>query len=52
MPRKKESRSRVRRQYDDAFKEEAVQMLVDGHSEQSIVHRLGISGTNLLYQWK
>jgi transposase len=27
-------------------------MLVDGHSAQSIVDRLGISGTNLLYRWK
>ena len=27
-------------------------MLVDGHSAQSIVERLGISGTNLLYRWK
>lgn len=52
MPRKTQPRSTVRRQYDDAFKEEAVQMLVDGHSAQSIVDRLGISGTNLLYRWK
>jgi transposase len=52
MPRKKEPQSTARRQYDDAFKEEAVQMLVDGHSAQSIVDRLGISGTNLLYRWK
>ena len=27
-------------------------MLLDGHSAQSIVDRLGISGTNLLYRWK
>jgi transposase len=27
-------------------------MLLDGHSAQSIVERLGISGTNLLYRWK
>ena len=41
-----------RRQYDDEFKSEAVQMLLDGHSAPSIVDRLGISGTNLLYRWK
>ncbi|MEQ1906887.1 MAG: transposase [Pirellulaceae bacterium] len=52
MPRKTPPRSTVRREYDDAFKAEAVQMLVDGHSAQSIVERLGISGTNLLYRWK
>ncbi|MEQ1905744.1 MAG: transposase [Pirellulaceae bacterium] len=52
MPRKTQPRSTVRRQYDDAFKEEAVQMLIDGHSAQSIADRLGISGTNLLYRWK
>ena len=52
MPRKTLPRTTVRRQYDDAFKAEAVQMLVDGHSAQSIVDRLGISGTNLLYRWK
>jgi transposase len=27
-------------------------MLLDGHSAHSIVERLGISGTNLLYRWK
>lgn len=41
-----------RRQYDDDLKSEAVQMLLDGHSAQSIVDNLGISGTNLLYRWK
>ena len=52
MPRKKQSKPRTRRWYDDDFKAEAVQMLLDGHSAQSIVERLGISGTNLLYRWK
>ena len=41
-----------RRQYDDDLKQEAVQMLLDGHSAQSIVDNLGISGKNLLYRWK
>lgn len=52
MPRKKKLKSESRRSYDDDFKAEAVQMLLDGHSAQSIVERLGISGTNLLYRWK
>lgn len=52
MSRKKRSKSDSRRSYDDDFKAEAVQMLLDGHSAQSIVERLGISGTNLLYRWK
>lgn len=41
-----------RREYDEDFKRQAVQMLVDGHSASSIVERLGISGTNLLYRWR
>ena len=52
MSRKNQRKPRSRRSYDDNFKAEAVQMLVDGHSAQSIVERLGISGTNLLYRWK
>ena len=52
MSRKKPSKKNNRRVYDADFKGEAVQMLLDGHSAQSIVERLGISGTNLLYRWK
>lgn len=51
MSRKKKS-TPTRRIYDEAFKREAVEMFLDGHSAQSIVDRLGISGTNLLYRWK
>lgn len=42
----------TRRQFTEDFKRQAVQMLLDGHSASSIVERLGISGTNLLYRWK
>jgi transposase len=42
----------VRRQFTDDFKRDAVQMLLDGHSAPSVVERLGLSGTNLLYKWK
>ena len=53
MPRKKRAQAkRTNRQYDDDLKTEAVQMLLDDHSAQSVVERLGISGTNLLYRWK
>ena len=50
MARKK--RRGQRRRYSDEFKTEAVQMLLDGHSAESVVANLGISGTNLLYRWK
>lgn len=53
MTRKKKSSSTPdRRIYSDDFKREAVAMLLDGLSATSIIHRLGISGTNLLYRWK
>ena len=42
----------TRRVYPQEFKENAVRMLLDGHSATSICERLGISGTNLLYRWK
>jgi len=43
---------KVRRQFSDEFKRDAVKMLLDGHSAASIVNRLGLSGTNVLYRWK
>jgi len=43
---------RERRQYGDELKAEAVQMLLDGHSAESVVANLGLSGTSLLYHWK
>ena len=50
MSRKK--RVRKRRGYSDELKEEAVQMLLDGHSAESVVSNLGLSGTSLVYRWK
>ena len=50
MSKKKNVTSR--RQYDDDFKAEAVQMLLDGHSATSVASRLGLSGTSILYRWK
>jgi transposase len=43
---------RERRRFDREFKEQAVQMLLDGQSAQSIAENLGLSGSNLLYRWK
>jgi transposase len=45
-PRKK------RRSYSDELKAEAVQMMLDGHSAESVAANLGLSGTPLLYRWK
>ena len=42
----------LRRSYTREFREEAVQMHLDGHSASSVCERLGLSGTNLLYRWK
>ena len=43
---------RTRRIYSDDLKAEAVQMLFDGHSAESVAKNLGLSGANLLYRWK
>ncbi len=50
MSRKKSGRKR--REYSAELKEEAVQMLLDGHSAESVVSNLGLSGTILVYRWK
>ncbi len=41
-----------RRIYSDELKAEAVQMLLDGHSAESVASNPGLSGANLLYRWK
>ncbi len=43
---------RHRRQFTKEFKEEAVQMLLDGHTAASVCERLGLSSPNSLYRWK
>jgi len=53
MPRKPKVKPAVtHRLFSQEFKQEAVQMLLDGHTASSIVERLKISGTNILYRWK
>ena len=49
---KKAKKTRERRIFDDEFKAEAVQMMLDGHSASTVSERLGIGNTNLLYRWK
>jgi transposase len=49
---KGKQRPRTRRSYTEEFKQEAVQMLLDGHSAPSVAERLGLPGPNLLYSWK
>ena len=41
-----------RRSYDEQFRREAVQLLLDGHSATSVAERLGLPNPNLLYSWK
>ncbi len=41
-----------RRRYSEELKKEAVQMLLDGHSAESVASNLGLNGTSLLYRWK
>jgi transposase len=50
MPKGKSGKGR--RRYSEELKAEAVQMLVDGHSAESVSERLGLSGPSLLYRWK
>jgi len=53
MPRKPTTAaSSARRVFTKDFKQEAVQMLLDGHSPSSVADRLGLANTNLLYRWK
>ncbi len=50
--KQKKTGSPERKHYSEEFKREAVQMLLDGHSATSIVQRLGIPGTTMLYRWR
>jgi len=43
---------RARRTFTQDFKQQAVQMLVDGYSAKSVSENLGIGNTNLVYRWK
>lgn len=51
---KKQSKtvSSPRRRFTQEFKQQAVQMLLDGYSASSVSENLGIGNTNLVYRWK
>ena len=51
-PTKPKRKARTRRSYSEEFKQEAVQLLLDGHSAPSVADRLGLSGPNVLHAWK
>lgn len=46
------SKAVPRRRFTREFKEEAVQMLLDGHTAESVASRLVLKGTQCLYRWK
>jgi len=48
MAKKRKSR----RVYDEDFRSEAVQMLLDGHSANSVAQRLGVSCPTTVRRWK
>ncbi len=50
--KKSTKRERLRRRFTQEFKDEAVRMLLEGHSASSVCERLGLSSTNSLYRWK
>ncbi|MDB4777844.1 transposase [bacterium] len=50
--RKSKSTKKARRTFTKEFKQEAVQMVLDGHSASSVSKNLGIGNTNLIYRWK
>ena len=52
MMASKKSKTPVRRTFTKQFKQDAVQMLLDGHSASSVSSNLGLNNTNLLYRWK
>jgi transposase len=53
MPaRGSQAKRKQRRSYPDELRQEAVQMVLDGHSVPSVADRLGLSSPNLLYRWK
>lgn len=42
----------ARRTFTKEFKQEAVQLMLDGHLASTVAKNLGIENTNLLYRWK
>lgn len=51
-PEKRLLAKRNRRSYSEDFKQDAVQLLLDGHSAPAVAERLGLPGPGILYRWK
>ena len=50
--KQRKTAKRTRRTFTREFKQQAVQMLLDGYSASSVSDNLGIGNTNLVYRWK
>lgn len=50
--KKSKAPQQSRRTFSKEFKQEAVQMMLDGHAASLVSKNLGIENTNLLYRWK
>ena len=50
--KQRKTAKRTRRTFTQEFKQQAVQMLLDGYSASSVSENLGIGNTNLVYRWK
>ena len=48
----RQSPKRSRRKFDREFKQQAVQMYLDGYSAKSVSENLGIGNVNLVHRWK
>lgn len=49
---KESSRGKGRRAFTREFKQQAVQMMLDGYSARSVAENLGLRNVNVLYRWK
>jgi len=49
---KSKSEKKLRRKYDEKFKEEVVRRHVEGESAGQLAEEFGISSTTLIYRWK
>jgi len=50
--KQRKTAKQTRRSFTREFKQQAVQMLVDGYSARSVSENLGIGNTNSVYRWK
>ena len=50
--KQRKTAKRTRRTFTREFKQQAVQMLLDGYSASSVSDNLGFGNTNMVYRWK